>query len=72
MCKQSAFEWQEQRKKQRQQRGSKCRRLLKALPVGRLQDQSILGGFLQPVWCDTLHVRKAYAPSAPNMLTIIS
>jgi len=38
---------------------------------GRLQDQSILGIFPQPLWCDTLQVRKAYGPSAPNMLTLI-
>jgi len=38
---------------------------------GRLQDQSILGIFSQPSWCDTLQVRKAYGLSAPNIFTLI-
>jgi len=35
MYKPSAFEWQEQSKKQRQQRGSNSRRMLKVLPAGQ-------------------------------------
>jgi len=68
MCEPSAFEWQGQKKKRRQQRGSNGRKLLnfKILPAGQAAGSKHTWNFSTTVRCDTFQVRKAFGLLAPK------